>query len=71
LSAVSNLPFSPKRRRDDLVAALPAVGMITGAVLGAALGLLNPDASPVGFAGIGICVGLLLGVFLRQVFRRD
>jgi hypothetical protein len=70
LSRVSNTPFSRKRLRDDLVTALPAVGMILGAVIGVALGLINPDASAVAFGGIGIGVGLLLGVFLRAVFRR-
>jgi hypothetical protein len=66
----SNAPFSPRRAGSDLVAALPAVGMILGAVVGAALGFVNPDGSVVGFAGIGIAVGLVLGVFLRVVFRR-
>jgi hypothetical protein len=59
------------RRRDDVVAALPAIGMLVGAGAGLALGVVNPDASAVGFAGIGIAVGLVLGVFLRLVFRRD
>jgi Na+/proline symporter len=71
LTRVSNTPFSRKRFRDDFVAALPAVGMIVGAVLGVALGLINPDASAVAFGGIGIGAGLLLGVFLRVAFRRD
>jgi flagellar motor component MotA len=70
LSRVSNNPFSRKRFRDDFVSALPAVGMIVGAVAGVVLGLINPDASAVAFAGIGIFVGLVLGVFLRVVFRR-
>jgi hypothetical protein len=65
----SNSPFSPRRLRADLVTALPAIGMLLGAVTGVALGLLNPDASAVGFAGIGIVAGLLLGAFLRAVFR--
>ena len=43
--------------------------MIGGAVLGAGLGVLNPDASAVLFGGIGIVVGLVLGLFLRVVFR--
>ena len=64
------MPFSPHRRRADLVSSLPALGMIVGAVLGAGLGLLNPDASAVLFGGIGIGAGLLLGLFLRVVFRR-
>jgi hypothetical protein len=70
LAGVSTNPFSRRRLRQDLVAALPAAGMIIGAVAGAGLGMLNPDASAVGFAGIGIAVGLLLGVFLRVVLRR-
>jgi len=64
------MPFSPHRRRADLVSALPALGMIVGAVIGAGLGLLNPDASAVLFGGIGIGAGLVLGLFLRGVFRR-
>ena len=67
---MSNVPFSPRRVRRDLVTALPAIGMILGAVGGLALGLVNPDASAVAFAGIGIGAGLVLGVFLRAVFRR-
>ena len=67
---MSNTPFSRKRLRDDLVTSLPASGMILGAVLGAGLGLINPDASAVAFGGIGIVVGLVLGLFLRAVFRR-
>ncbi len=67
---MSNNPFSPRRARDDLVAGLPAAGMILGAGSGALLGYLNPDASAVAFAGIGIAVGLVLGLFLRLVFGR-
>jgi hypothetical protein len=67
---VSNTPFSRKRVREDLVLALPAIGMILGAIGGVVLGFINPDASAVEFAGIGIFVGLGLGVFLRMVFRR-
>ena len=63
------MPFSRHRRRADLVSAFPALGTIVGAVLGAGLGLLNPDASAVLFGGIGIVVGLVLGLFLRVVFR--
>ena len=54
-----------------MVAALPAIGMIAGAVLGAVLGFVNPDASPVLFGGIGIAAGLVLGLFLREVFSED
>ncbi len=68
---MSNQPYARRRLRTDLVIALPAIGMLLGAVLGAGLGLLNPDASAVGFAGIGIAVGLVLGLFLRVVLRRD
>jgi hypothetical protein len=68
---VSNQPYSRRRLRTDLVTALPAIGMLLGAVLGAGLGLLNPDASAVSFAGIGIGVGLVLGLFLRVVLKRD
>ena len=68
---MSNTPFSPQRRRADVVAALPAIGMILGAVLGAVMGFVNRDASPVLFGGIGIAVGLVLGLFLREVFSED
>jgi hypothetical protein len=68
---VSNQPYARRRLRRDLVTALPAIGMLLGAFAGAGLGLLNPDASAVSFAGIGIAVGLVLGLFLRVVFRRD
>jgi hypothetical protein len=66
---MSNNPFSRRRFRHDFVGALPAVGMILGALAGLALGLVNPDASAVAFAGIGIVVGLVLGIFLRWTFR--
>lgn len=68
---MSNQPYSRRRLRTDLVGGLPAIGMIIGAVLGVGLGLLNPDASAVSFAGTGIVVGLVLGLFLRVVLRRD
>ena len=68
---MSNQPFSRRRVRTDLVSALPAIGMLLGAVLGAGLGLVNPDGSAVSFAGIGIAVGLVLGLFLRVVLTRD
>jgi len=70
LTPVSNTPFSPRRARSDLVSALPGIGMLIGAVAGVLLGLLNPDASAVGFGGVGIAAGLVLGLFLRAVFRR-
>jgi hypothetical protein len=68
---VSNHPYSRRRVRSDLVTALPAIGMLVGAFAGVGLGLLNPDASAVSFAGIGIGVGLVLGIFLRVVLGRD
>ena len=64
-------PFSGRRVRHDLVNSLPAIGMILGALAGAGLGLLNPDASAVEYAGWGIGAGLVLGLFLRLVWRRD
>lgn len=67
---MSNNPFSRRRRAADLVDALPAVGMILGALGGLGLSLLNPQASAVSFAGLGIGAGLVLGLFLRMVFRR-
>ncbi len=67
---MSNVPFSPRRARRDLVTALPAIGIILGALGGLVLGLVNPEASAIAYAGIGIGVGLVLGVFLRAVFRR-
>jgi hypothetical protein len=70
LTPVSNTPFSPRRARADLVSALPGIGMILGAVAGVLLGLVNPDASAVGFGGVGSATGLVPGLFLRVVFRR-
>jgi hypothetical protein len=67
---VSN-PFSRRRARQDLIGSLPAIGMILGALGGAGLGLLNPDASAVEYAGLGIAAGLVLGIFLRLVWHRD
>ena len=64
------MPFYRRHLKDDVVSALPAIGMIVGAVAGAGLGLLSPDGSAVGYAGVGIGAGLLLGLFLRVVFRR-
>jgi outer membrane lipoprotein SlyB len=66
---VHNDPFSRRRVGRDLVNALPAIGMIVGAVAGGVLGLVNPDGSAVQFAGVGIVAGLLVGAFLRVVFR--
>ena len=68
---MSNLPYARRRLRTDLVNALPAIGMLLGAVLGAGLGLLNPAASAVSFAGVGIGAGLVLGLFRRVVLKRD
>lgn len=68
---MSNNPFSRKRVLDDVLAALPAIGMIVGAVAGVGLGLLNPEGSVVAFAGVGIGAGLVIGIFLRVMLRRD
>ena len=67
---MSNQPYSRRRLGTDLVSALPAIGMLLGAFAGAGLGRVNPDASAVAFAGIGIAVGFVLGLFLRAVLRR-
>ena len=67
---MSNNPFSRRRRAADLVDSLPAVGMILGALGGLGLSLFDPQASAVSFAGLGIGVGLVLGLFVRTVFRR-
>ncbi len=64
----SNMPFSGRRLRADIVGALPGIGMLLGAGCGVVLGVVSPEGSVVGFAGIGIGAGLLLGIFLRLVF---
>ena len=65
------MPFSRRRLRRDLVSALPAIGMILGAVAGAGLGLLNPTRPRSASPAMGIGAGLVLGLFLRVVFRRE
>jgi hypothetical protein len=66
---VSNSPFSPRRARADLVAALPAVGMFVGALLGVLLGLTRDVGGPVALGGLGIGAGLVVGLLLRVALR--
>jgi len=63
-------PFSPRRRRDDVVNALPALGMVLGATLGALLGLVRGVGGPVTLGGAGIAIGLVLGLLLRAYLSR-
>lgn len=63
-------PFSPRRRRDDVVNALPALGMVIGATLGALLGMVRGVGGPVTLGGAGIAVGLVLGLVLRAYLSR-
>jgi hypothetical protein len=65
----SNSPFAPKRAKGDLLNALPAVGMVTGAVLGVGVGALQGVGGPVSLGGAGIAVGLALGLLGRAVWR--
>jgi hypothetical protein len=61
----SNNPFSPRRARADLVAALPALGMFLGAVTGVLVGLTRGVGGPVSMGGVGLAAGLLVGWLLR------
>jgi len=63
-------PFSPRRRRDDVVNTLPALGMVFGGTLGALLGLLSGVAGPGSLGGAGIAVGLVLGLLVRAFLSR-
>ena len=63
-------PFSPRRRRDDVVNTLPALGMVLGGSLGALLGLLRGVGGPVSLGGAGIAVGLVLGLLVRALLSR-
>ena len=63
-------PFSPRRRRDDVVNALPALGMVIGATLGALLGMVRGVGGPMTLGGAGITVGLVLGLVLRAYLSR-
>ena len=65
----SNSPFAPKRAKGDVLNALPAIGMVVGAVLGVALGMLRGEGGPVSFGGVGIAVGLVLGLVGRALLR--
>jgi hypothetical protein len=66
-------PFSPKRARGDFIAALPAIGIGIGAVLGALLGVFwsadGGSGAVVTGAGIGIALGLVVGIAARALFR--
>ena len=64
-------PFSPRRRRGDVVNTLPALGMVVGAALGALLGLLRGVGGPVTLGGAGIVVGLVVGLLVRAYLTRD
>lgn len=59
-------PFSPQRAARDLLDALPAVGILLGALGGALVGALDPAGSVVTGAGIGIVAGLCLGLLVRR-----
>jgi hypothetical protein len=65
----SNSPFSRRRARTDLVTALPALGMLVGAVLGVLVGFSRGDGGPVTAGGVGIAAGLVVGLLLRHAFR--
>ena len=67
----ANSPFSPRRARDDVLNALPAIGMVVGAVVGVLLGALQGVGGPVSLGGLSIVVGLLLGVVGRALFGPD
>ncbi|HEX4976359.1 MAG TPA: hypothetical protein VFV40_00710 [Nocardioides sp.] len=66
----SGAPFSPRRRRDDVVNTLPALGMVLGGTLGALVGLLRGVGGPVSLGGAGIAVGLVLGLLVRAFLSR-
>ena len=68
---MSNNPFSRKRVLDDVLAALPAIGMIVGAVAGVGLGVLNPQEVGRRVRGGRIGAGLVIGILLRVMLRRD
>jgi hypothetical protein len=65
----TNSPFAPKRAKDDLLNALPAIGMVVGAVLGVLLGLVRGVGGPVSLGGAGIALGLALGLVGRALLR--
>lgn len=63
----SNSPFAPKRAKGDVLNALPALGMVAGAVIGVTIGALQGVGGPVSLGGAGIAVGLLLGLVGRAL----
>jgi hypothetical protein len=65
----SNSPFAPRRAKGDVLNALPAIGMVLGAVLGIGLGALQGVGGPVSLGGAGIAIGLALGLVGRAVWR--
>jgi hypothetical protein len=65
----SNSPFAPKRAKGDLLNALPAIGMVVGAVVGVLLGAAQGVGGPVSLGGAGIVVGLVLGLVGRALLR--
>jgi hypothetical protein len=48
--------------------ALPALGMVVGALLGFVAGWFVGVGGPVALGGVGIVAGLLLGIVGRSVF---
>lgn len=65
----TNSPFAPKRAKRDLLNALPAIGMMVGAVLGVLLGAVRGVGGPVSLGGAGIALGLCLGLVGRTLLR--
>lgn len=63
----SNSPFARRRAKGDLVNALPAFGIVLGAVLGVLYGATQGVGGPVSCGGIGITAGLALGIALRNL----
>ena len=68
---MSHAPFSPRRGREDVLNALPALGMVVGALLGLVVGWFVGVGGPVALGGAGIVAGLLLGIVGRSVFGRE
>ena len=66
----SNTPFSARRLRHDFLDALPAVGIVLGAVVGVLVGAVVAGWSMVASGGIGILAGLVLGVLFRSASKR-
>lgn len=64
----SNRPFSARRVRRDLVNAMPALGMVVGAMAGALAGAGQGSAGAVTGGGLGIAGGLVVGLVGRWLF---